>query len=93
MLNSSPFIIFVLLFVSACLYALVVRWLRSADTDHGLTPFLVAGGNVLLILALWPLAGLEAAATLFGLNLVAGAPMIAEFYMWRVDQKRRGGEF
>ncbi len=78
-----------LAFIAGCLYAVVVFVLRYFDADHGLTPFLVVGGNAIIILLVYLTAGLEMAALLFGINLCAGVPMIFEYYVWRIRQKRQ----
>lgn len=76
-------------FIAGCAYALLVFWLRSNDEDHGLTPFLVVGGNAIIILIVYLVAGLEMAALLFGVNVCIGVPMIFEYYIWRIRNKKK----
>ncbi|MCL4835548.1 MAG: hypothetical protein KJZ86_24120 [Caldilineaceae bacterium] len=78
-----------LAFIAGCVYALVVFVLHHFDADHGLTPFLVVGGNAIIILFVYLTVGLDVAALLFGLNLCAGLPMIIEYYVSRIWHKRQ----
>lgn len=77
----------VLSVISGIGYAALVRYVRKQDADHGLTPFLVVGGNFIGIVLMWLLFGLETAATLLAINVGSGLPMIVEFYGWRFGHR------
>lgn len=90
-MTESPQNLLIVFILTACAcvgYAMAVRWLRNNEPDHGLTPALVGGGNLILVVAVYFAAGIEAAAVLLGLNLVAGLPMGVEFYTWRAGQRK-----
>lgn len=76
-------------FIAGCAYALLVFVLRYFNEEHGLTPFLVVGGNTIIILIVYLCAGLDMAALLFVINLCAGLPMILEYYIWHSRNKKK----
>lgn len=81
-------------FIGGIGYACLVRLVRTVSADHGLTPFLVVGGNFIGIALIWLMLGLEAAAVLLAVNIGSGLPMIFEYYHWRFVKPRKTiGEF
>lgn len=84
--------VYALMALAGLLYALVVYWLREADPDHGLTPWLVVVGDGLVVAGLWLLMGTEAALQLLVLLAIAGTPQIVGYTIWRTLGRRRAAE-
>lgn len=72
-------------------YAALVYWLRTADPDHGLTPWLVVVGDGLIVVGIFLLYGADIAVALVTLLALAGAPQIVGYYIARIRTKQRGG--
>jgi membrane protein implicated in regulation of membrane protease activity len=72
-------------------YAAMVYWLREADPDHGLTPWLVVVGDGLIVVGMFLLFGAEVAIALVTLLALAGAPQVIGYYIARIRSKRKGG--
>jgi hypothetical protein len=72
-------------------YAWLVRRVRQRRRDHGLTPFLVAGGVAGVALCALGLTDLETVAWLLGLFGLSGLPLIWEYYdqRWRLQEEQR----
>lgn len=83
--------IYVGMVVVGIAYAAVVYWLREADPDHGLTPWLVVVGDGVIVVGIFLLFGAEVAVALVTLLALAGAPQIVGYYIARIRNKRKGG--
>lgn len=83
--------VYVGMVVVGIVYTLIVYWLREADPDHGLTPWLVVVGDGLIVAGMFLLFGADVAIGLVVLLTLAGAPQIVGYYVARIRAKRQRG--
>jgi hypothetical protein len=74
--------------LAGLLYAALVWWLREADPDHGLTPWLVVVGDGLVCVGLYLRLGQEAALELLALLAIAGVPQIVGYTVARTRRRK-----
>lgn len=80
---------YTIMLLAGLLYAGLVFWLREADPDHGLTPWLVVAGDALVAVGLWMRLGPEALLELLALLAITGVPQIVGYTVARTLRRRR----